>query len=96
MMAQVTGVDLHWDKGEHSGAGAQWIHFGFLTKREPGLAVCASVTNIGQSVHSKLHQFSRLYERVSGDRQWWVCVSLGINCSVTRWCFSREVAMLFD
>ena len=70
--------------------GLSGYNFGFLTKRETGFAVCAAVTNIGQSVHSKLLQFSRLYERVSGDRQWSVCVSLGINCSVTRWCFPEK------
>ena len=33
MMGQLTVVDLYWDKGQHSGAGAQWIQLRILDKK---------------------------------------------------------------
>ena len=37
MMGQLTVLDLQWDKGQHSGAGAQWIQLRILDKKEnPG------------------------------------------------------------
>ena len=44
--------------------------------RGPGFEFCAAVLKpwVGKFFHSTLLQFTKLYKRVPGYRQWWICV----------------------